>query len=61
MSVRSRPTMYRCNQCRSAGRDFLTPVDTIGAALMDEHLREHEREQGRPPRARIRAAEGGRR
>lgn len=42
-----RPTMYRCNLCQSKGRDFLTPVDLVGAALMDEHLREHAREEDR--------------
>lgn len=30
---------YVCNTCRDDGRDFRTPADEIGVALMHEHLR----------------------
>jgi hypothetical protein len=33
-----------CEQCKREGKEFKVPWDRIGAALMQQHLKEHDNE-----------------
>lgn len=45
--------IYSCNQCKDKGKEFTVPADTVGVALMQQHLKDHDLAEDRRRREEL--------